>query len=181
MMCYLLNHLPHFHFLFFETNQAPYIFSLDLYILSYNSNKQLTTGSLTLKENLVTYLNQYRMVTDAINIKDAYYINIGFNFDITVVSGYSNKDVITNCINVFAGKNHFVCEERLDYNIPRDQLLKGLHPNYNPDRFILGFPSLQSKTKVVLIFKLFRIWSQIVMVHQIGKLAEKEQANKNSG
>ena len=72
--------------------------ALDLYILSYNSSKQLTTGSAVLKQNLVTYLNQYRMVTDAINIKDAYYINIGLNFDITVVSGYANKDVITNCI-----------------------------------------------------------------------------------
>ena len=79
--------------------------ALDLYILSYNSNKQLTTGSLTLKENLVTYLNQYRMVTDAINIKDAYYINIGLNFDIIVLSRYSNKDVITNCITVL--KDHF--------------------------------------------------------------------------
>jgi hypothetical protein len=38
------------------------------------------------------------MVTDAINIKDAFYINIGVNFDITVLSGYSNKDVLTNCI-----------------------------------------------------------------------------------
>jgi len=79
--------------------------ALDLYILSYNSNKQLTTASSTLKQNLVTYLNQYRMVTDAINIKDAYYINIGLNFDITVVSGYSNKDVITNCIVVL--KDYF--------------------------------------------------------------------------
>ena len=79
--------------------------ALDLYILSYNSSKQLTTGSAVLKQNLVTYLNQYRMVTDAINIKDAYYINIGLNFDITVVSGYSNKDVITNCINVL--KDYF--------------------------------------------------------------------------
>jgi hypothetical protein len=79
--------------------------ALDLYVLSYNSNKQLTTAAPTLKQNLVTYLNQYRMVTDAINIKDAYYINIGLNFDITVVSGYSNKDVITNCINVL--KDYF--------------------------------------------------------------------------
>jgi hypothetical protein len=79
--------------------------ALDLYVLSYNSNKQLTTASSTLKQNLVTYLNQYRMVTDAINIKDAYYINIGLNFDITVVSGYANKDVITNCITVL--KDHF--------------------------------------------------------------------------
>ena len=79
--------------------------ALDLYILSYNSSKQLTTGSAVLKQNLATYLNQYRMVTDAINIKDAYYINIGLNFDITVVSGYANKDVITNCITVL--KDHF--------------------------------------------------------------------------
>ncbi len=79
--------------------------SLDLYVLSYNNNKQLTTGSVTLKENLVTYLNQYRMVTDAINIKDAYYINIGVNFDITVLSGYANKDVLTSCISVL--QDHF--------------------------------------------------------------------------
>jgi len=79
--------------------------SLDLYVLSYNGTKQLTTGSLELKNNLATYLNQYRMVTDAINIKDAYYINIGVNFDITVLSGYSNKDILTSCISVL--KNHF--------------------------------------------------------------------------
>jgi hypothetical protein len=79
--------------------------SLDLYILSYNSNKQITTASTTLKENLVTYLNQYRMVTDAINIRDAFYINIGVNFDITILSGYSNKDVLTNCISVL--QTHF--------------------------------------------------------------------------
>ena len=79
--------------------------SLDLYILSYNSNKQLISASSTLKNNLVTYLNQYRMVTDAINIRDAYYINIGLNFDIIVLSGYSNKDVITNCITAL--QDHF--------------------------------------------------------------------------
>jgi len=73
--------------------------SLDLYVLSYNNNKQLATGSATLKNNLATYLNQYRMVTDAINIKDAYYINVGLNFDITVTSGYANKDVLTSCIS----------------------------------------------------------------------------------
>jgi hypothetical protein len=79
--------------------------ALDLYVLSYNSDKQLTAAAPTLKQNLVTYLNQYRMVTDAINIKDAYYINIGLNFDIIVLSGYANKDVITNCINVL--KDYF--------------------------------------------------------------------------
>ena len=79
--------------------------SLDLYVLSYNSAKQLVTGSALLKNNLATYINQYRMVTDAINIKDAYYINVGINFDITVLSGYSNKDVLTNCISSL--QSHF--------------------------------------------------------------------------
>jgi len=79
--------------------------ALDLYILSYNSSKQLTQASTTLKNNLVTYLNQYRMVTDAINIKDAYYINIGVNFDISILSGYSNKDVLTSCI--YTLQDHF--------------------------------------------------------------------------
>jgi hypothetical protein len=79
--------------------------ALDLYILSYNSNKQLAQASTTLKNNLITYLNQYRMVTDAINIRDAFYINIGINFDVTILSGYSNKDILTNCISVL--QDHF--------------------------------------------------------------------------
>lgn len=87
----------------FTQNNNP--LSLDLYVLSYNNNKQLVTGSVTLKNNLATYMNQYRMVTDAINIKDAFYINVGINFDITIISGYSNKDVLTNCINIL--KDHF--------------------------------------------------------------------------
>jgi hypothetical protein len=45
------------------------------------------------------------MVTDAINIKNAYYINVGINFDITVLSGYSNKDVLTSCISTL--QSHF--------------------------------------------------------------------------
>jgi hypothetical protein len=72
--------------------------SLDMYILAYNNDKKLITASPTLKENLATYINQYRMVTDAVNIKDAFYINIGINFDITIKSGFNNNDVITNCI-----------------------------------------------------------------------------------
>ena len=73
--------------------------SLDLYVLSFNSNKQLSQASNILKQNLVTYINEYRMVTDAINIRDAFYINIGLNFDIAILSGFSNKEVLTNCIS----------------------------------------------------------------------------------
>ena len=79
-----------------KPNENP--LSLDLYVLAYNPNKQLTTATTKLKENLVTYLNEYRMITDAINIKDAFYVNVGINFDITVTSGFSNQFVLRDCL-----------------------------------------------------------------------------------
>jgi hypothetical protein len=45
------------------------------------------------------------MVTDAINIKDAFYINIGVNFDITIVGGFNNQLVLQDCANAL--KNYF--------------------------------------------------------------------------
>jgi hypothetical protein len=49
------------------------------------------------------------MVTDAINIKDAFYINIGINFDITIKSGFNNNTVVTDCI--IALQNYFNIEK----------------------------------------------------------------------
>jgi hypothetical protein len=73
--------------------------ALSLYILGYDSNKNLITAPDILKNNLKNYLNQYRMVSDAVTIKNAYYINIGINFDITTLSGYNNNEVLQNCVN----------------------------------------------------------------------------------
>ena len=82
--------------------------ALDMYVLAYDSNKNLTAATTTLKQNLATYLNEYRMVTDAINIKDAFYINIGVNFDITIISGFNNQTVLKDCI--IALKTYFNIE-----------------------------------------------------------------------
>ena len=82
--------------------------SLDLYVLAYNADKNLIKASTTLKQNLATYLNEYRMVTDAINIRDAFYINIGVNFDVTVISGFNNQLVLKDCINTL--KSYFNIE-----------------------------------------------------------------------
>ena len=78
---------------------------LDLYILSYNSDKQLRNVSNTLNRNLQTYLSEYRMINDSINIKDAYIINIQVNFEIVVNPNFNNNEVITNCIA--SVQNHF--------------------------------------------------------------------------
>jgi hypothetical protein len=71
---------------------------LDLYVLSYNVNNQLTTSSPALKQNVITYLSQYRMVNDSVNIKDGFIINIGINFDIIILPNYNSNEVLTKCI-----------------------------------------------------------------------------------
>jgi hypothetical protein len=82
---------------------------LDLYILSFDNNSKLTNSSPSLKQNLSTYLSQYRMVNDSISIKDAFIVNIGVNFDIIVLPNYNSNEVLTKCIislqNFFATKN----------------------------------------------------------------------------
>ena len=72
---------------------------LDLYVLSYNNQRQLQTSSPALKSNITTYLSQYRMVNDAVNIKDAFVINFGVNFDIIVLPEYNSNEVLIQCIN----------------------------------------------------------------------------------
>jgi len=71
---------------------------LDLYVLSYDVNNQLSLCSPALKQNITTYLSQYRMVNDSVNIKDAFIINIGVNFDIIVLPNYNSNEVLTKCI-----------------------------------------------------------------------------------
>jgi hypothetical protein len=82
---------------------------LDLYVLSFDVDSKLRTASLALKQNLSTYLSQYRMVNDSINIKDAFIINIGVNFDIIVLPNFNSNEVLTKCIlamqDFFAIKN----------------------------------------------------------------------------
>ena len=79
--------------------------ALSMYVLAYNDNKQLENATLQLKNNLKEYMEPFRMVTDALTIKDAFYINLGLSFDITVIPGLSNKQILTDCI--VALKNYF--------------------------------------------------------------------------
>jgi hypothetical protein len=72
--------------------------TLDLYILSQNANANLATASSTLKQNLQTYLSQYRVVGDSVNIKNAFIINIGIDFEITVRPNFNSNEVLRTCL-----------------------------------------------------------------------------------
>lgn len=74
--------------------------SLSLYTLAYDSNRNLQTATTNLKNNLKTYLSQYMLLTDAINIKDAFIVNIGVNFDIILRPNYLGRDVLLECNNI---------------------------------------------------------------------------------
>ena len=81
-----------------EVTATEKITSLDLYALAYNNQKQLEVPSLALKNNLKTYLSQYRMINDTVNIKNGFIINIGVNFDIIVPPNFNSNEVIAACI-----------------------------------------------------------------------------------
>ena len=79
--------------------------NIDLYVLAFNSNSNLTTASTTLKQNLATYLSQFRTIGDSVAIKDAFVVNIGVNFEIIVLPNFNSNDVLRRCI--IALQNYF--------------------------------------------------------------------------
>jgi len=79
--------------------------SLNLYVLSYNADKQLSIASSTLKQNLKTYLSEYRTIGDSIKIKDAFIINVGVEFEIVVLPNFNSNEVIND--SIIAIQNYF--------------------------------------------------------------------------
>jgi len=74
-------------------------FALNLYVLGYDVNKKLSTLNQGVKENLKTYLNEYRLLTDGVNIMNGLVINIGVEFEIRVYSGYNKREVLVAVVN----------------------------------------------------------------------------------
>jgi len=79
-----------------ETISNPY--ALNLYILAQNADGHFTDSNQALLENLRTYLSQYRMLTDALNIKSAFIINLGINFEVIPKPNVNSNEVVLKCI-----------------------------------------------------------------------------------
>jgi hypothetical protein len=73
--------------------------AMNMYVLGFDAAKKLTALNDAIKENLKTYLGYYRMLTDAVNIKDAFIINIGVDFEISVLPNYNSNEVLLRCVN----------------------------------------------------------------------------------
>jgi len=74
-------------------------FAINMYVLGYDNNKKLTNLNQAVKENLKTYLGEYRMLTDGVNIINGFIVNIGVDFEIICYSNYNKREVVTNCLS----------------------------------------------------------------------------------
>lgn len=87
---------------FLESNNP---FTNNLYVLGYDGNKKLKSLNVATLQNLKTYLGEYKILTDKINIIDGYIVNIGIDFKITVFRSFNKSDVLNECLEVV--KNFF--------------------------------------------------------------------------
>jgi len=77
---------------------VPNPLALNLYTLGYDGNGAFAPLNSAVLNNLKTYLNQYRLLTDAVNIKTAFVINIGVRFEIITLPEYNSNEVLAKCI-----------------------------------------------------------------------------------
>jgi hypothetical protein len=75
-------------------------FAINLYVLCYDSNQRLISSNDAIRQNLKNYLNQYRMLTDSVNLLDGYIINIGVDFTIIAYKNYNKREVLANCLTL---------------------------------------------------------------------------------
>jgi hypothetical protein len=103
-----------------EIGESPSV--LNMYVLSYNTDKKLNYASDALKQNISTYLSQYRMINDSIKIKDAFIINIGVEFEIITLPDYISNEVLILCVEAL--KNYFDIDK---WQINQPILLRNLY------------------------------------------------------
>jgi len=98
--------------------------ALNMYCLGYDGGKSLQKLNNATKQNLKTYLSQYRMFTDSVNIKNGYVVNIGIDFEIVVLPGRNSREVVLRCINIIKAHFHI---DKMHFNQPiivKDIILK---------------------------------------------------------
>lgn len=98
--------------------------TLSLYILGFDSAKHLITSSNTVKQNLSTYLSEYRIIGDTVKIKDGFVINIAVDFEIITLPNFNNNEVLSRCIEEL--QNYFAID---NWTFNQPILLKELFIN----------------------------------------------------
>jgi hypothetical protein len=83
----------------YPRDTLPNPLAMNLYCLGYDVNGNFTALNQALKENLRTYISNFRMLTDAVNIKAAHIVNIKINFDVIPKPNFNSNEVILRCVD----------------------------------------------------------------------------------
>lgn len=80
-------------------DRVPNPYALNLYVLAFDKNKNFVQCNDIMKNNIIQFLSQYRMLTDAINIKNPYVINISIDIEIMSRPNTNSNEVILRCLD----------------------------------------------------------------------------------
>lgn len=73
---------------------------IKIYTLTLDNNSKLSTKSTsTLKQNIATYLSDYRMLNDYIEVDNGTVYNLGFEVDLFIDKQFSQSEIITESIS----------------------------------------------------------------------------------
>lgn len=71
--------------------------NLNLYVVSEDIDGNLTQSSTSIKENLKTWLSQYKMINDTIDILDGQVVNFGIEYKVLGALDYTQSEVLEQC------------------------------------------------------------------------------------
>lgn len=78
--------------------------NINIYVISEDNFNNLTLTNNTIKNNLKTWMNNYRMLSDTIDVLDAFIINYGIEFVVRPNIGADRFTLVDKCINILRDK-----------------------------------------------------------------------------
>ena len=87
--------------------------NLNLYVISEGTDGKLVKSNSSIKNNLKTWMNQYRMINDTVDILDPYILNYGIEFVVRSQEASDKFIVLDSCVAALKenySKTHFIGE-----------------------------------------------------------------------
>jgi len=78
--------------------------NINIYVISQDSNNRLIQTNSVIKQNLKTYLSNYKIINDTIDILDAKIVNFGITFEVIGSTDLTKQQVLNNCLFALANK-----------------------------------------------------------------------------
>jgi hypothetical protein len=73
--------------------------NLNMYLVSQDPYNKLIKTNSTIKTNVKTWVNHYRMINDTVDILDPYIVNLGIEFVVKAQIGVDKFEVLNSCVN----------------------------------------------------------------------------------